>query len=288
MTVVGESAGAGCIAALLAMPRADGLFRRAIVASMPGTFLSAELGAAVGAAIAAERGWAPRWPSWRRFPRTNWSWPGSRWPPGRMSLSSSGGSSRPHDTLFAPVVDGEVLPTTPWEALPHGAARGVDLVVGHTRDECRLFLVMRGRAGRITESEAARALAVFGPGQDGEKYRAAFPEASAEQLYVQVQTDWTFRMPAVALAEAQRPAAAGPICTSSRGRCRARAACSARVTASTCRCCSERSVPASARCCSAPSPRPRRTPPLTSSAGRGRRSPRPATRAGPDMTRSTA
>ena len=53
------------------------------------------------------------------------------------------------------------------------------------------------------EEEAARALAVFGPGQDGEKYRAAFPEATAEQLYVQVQTDSIFRMPALQLAEAQ-------------------------------------------------------------------------------------
>ena len=36
VTVVGESAGAGCVASLLAMPRADGLFRRAIVAEHAG------------------------------------------------------------------------------------------------------------------------------------------------------------------------------------------------------------------------------------------------------------
>ena len=96
-----------------------------------------------------------------------------------------------------------MLPTTPWEALSNGAARGVDLVVGHTRDESRLFLVMRGRVGTITEEEASRALTVFGPGQDGAKYRAAFPGATAEQLYGQVQTDRIFRMPALQLAEAQ-------------------------------------------------------------------------------------
>ena len=94
VTVAGESAGAGCIAALLAMPRADGLFKRAIVASMPGTFLSRELGAAVGAAIAAERGLRSVVADLAAVPRMNWSWPGSRWPAICMSLRSSGGSSR--------------------------------------------------------------------------------------------------------------------------------------------------------------------------------------------------
>ena len=46
-TVFGESAGAGVIAALLAMPAAAGLFRRAIAQSVPGTFLAPELAAAV-------------------------------------------------------------------------------------------------------------------------------------------------------------------------------------------------------------------------------------------------
>jgi para-nitrobenzyl esterase len=203
VTVAGESAGAGCIAALLAMERADGLFLRAIVASMPGTFLSAELGAAVGAAIAAERGLGSTVAELAEVPPHELVLAGESLAARQHEFEQEWGQLASQDTLFAPVVDGEVLPTTPWEALSGGSARGVDMVVGHTRDECRLFLVMRGRAGRITESDAARALAVFGPGQDGQKYRAAFPEASAEQLYVQVQTDSTFRMPALALAEAQ-------------------------------------------------------------------------------------
>ena len=108
---------------------------------------------------------------------------------------------------------------------------------------------MRGRR-RVTAEEAARALAVFGPGQDGEKYRAAFPEATAEELYVQVQTDWLFRMPALQLAEAQTAGGGRASLYEIGWRRRARAACSARATASTCRCCSEPSVPALARCSS--------------------------------------
>jgi para-nitrobenzyl esterase len=203
VTVFGESAGAGCVASLLAMPSADGLFRRAIAQSMPGTFLSLELGASVGAAIAAELGLASTVGDLAAVPPHELVLAGESLAARQHEFEKQWGQLASHDTLFAPVVDGEVLPATPWEALADGAARGVDLVVGHTRDECRLFLVMRGRAGRITPEEASRALTVFGPGQDGDKYRAAFPDATAEQLYAQVQTDRIFRMPALALADAQ-------------------------------------------------------------------------------------
>jgi carboxylesterase type B len=44
------------VAALLAMPRAAGLFRRAIAQSVPGPFFTPELAADIGAAIAGELG----------------------------------------------------------------------------------------------------------------------------------------------------------------------------------------------------------------------------------------
>src|SRR6201992_2024428 len=49
VTVFGESAGAGSVASLLAMPPAAGLFQRAIAQSTPGTFLAAHLAAHLGA-----------------------------------------------------------------------------------------------------------------------------------------------------------------------------------------------------------------------------------------------
>ncbi|MFF4622846.1 carboxylesterase family protein [Nonomuraea jabiensis] len=61
-----------------------------------------------------------------------------------------------------------------------------------------------GQLGKITEERAVETLRRFGPGEDGERaYRAAFPGASAEELYELVQTDWLFRMPTLRLAEAQ-------------------------------------------------------------------------------------
>ena len=55
----GQSAGGGSVAALLAMPRAAGLFRRAIVQSMPGTFFTPELAADIAGTLAAELGLDP-------------------------------------------------------------------------------------------------------------------------------------------------------------------------------------------------------------------------------------
>ena len=75
------------------------------------------------------------------------------------------------------------------------------MIAGHTREN-RLFLVMCGRQGAITDERAARAMAAFGPGQDAAGYRAAFPDASSEQLFVLVHTDWLFRMPTLRLVEA--------------------------------------------------------------------------------------
>jgi para-nitrobenzyl esterase len=110
----------------------------------------------------------------------------------------------PTTTPFSPVVDGEVLPTTPWQALKAGAGRDVDLLVGHNRDEFRLFLFIGGLLDRIGDEQAAWALRTFGPGPDGERaYRAAFPGATPGALFERVQTDWLFNMPTLHLAEAQ-------------------------------------------------------------------------------------
>ncbi|WP_083869291.1 carboxylesterase family protein [Nocardia niigatensis] len=56
VTVFGQSAGGACIAALLVMPAATGLFRRAISQSMPGTYFSPQLATAIAETIAERLG----------------------------------------------------------------------------------------------------------------------------------------------------------------------------------------------------------------------------------------
>ena len=204
VTVFGQSAGAGSVASLLAAPLAAGLFRRAIAQSVPGIYYSLPLAADIAGAIAAELGLRAtvaelsaadpmRLVSAADAVDRKLSQYGARW--GQVAQTAS---------PFAPVVDGEVLPVTPWQALAAGAARDIPLIAGHTRDEVRLFLAMGGELGRVSDERAALFLRALGPGPDGEQaYRAAFPDASAERLYELVQNDCLFRMPTLGLAEAQ-------------------------------------------------------------------------------------
>ncbi|MCX4907797.1 carboxylesterase/lipase family protein [Streptomyces sp. NBC_00878] len=229
VTIVGQSAGAGSVAALLAMERAAGLFGRAVAQSVPGVFFSPELAADIAREFAAELGVRPTVEGLgavapRRLPAVvdavgaRGGEFAERWGPAAHALIP-----------VAPVVDGEVLPRAPWEALASGAGRDVELVVGHTRDEFRLMMMLRGLIGEVTEDQAEAALRTFGPGGSvgdsgggsaagsaagsgggsaggsagGDAYRAAFPAASAEELYELVQSDWVFRMPSLHLAEAQ-------------------------------------------------------------------------------------
>ncbi|MFG2780241.1 carboxylesterase/lipase family protein [Streptomyces prunicolor] len=204
VTVFGESAGAGSIAALLAMPRARGLFRRAITQSVPGTFFSSALAGDIAGVLAGGLGLRPTVADLsgvdpRKLPEAGAELTGrmrgyvERWGPVALT-----------PTPFSPVVDGDVLPTTPWQALASGAARDVELIAGHNRDEYRLFLMLGGLLGQVDEGLASMALGLFGPGQESESaYRGAFPDASAEYLFELVQSDWLFRMPSLHLAEAQ-------------------------------------------------------------------------------------
>ncbi|MFC8566510.1 carboxylesterase/lipase family protein [Streptomyces sp. NPDC057245] len=202
VTVFGESAGAGSVAALLAMPRAQGLFGRAVAQSVPGTFFSADLARDLGAALAAELGLRPTVDDLAAVDPGQLLKAGQTLGPKMPGRIDRWGRAAPTLTPYAPVVDGEFLPVTPWRALRSGAARGVDLVVGHNRDETRLFTALAGKLGEIGEERASAALRLYAPGGEA-AYRAAFPEASANDLYERVQTDWLFAMPSLHLAEAR-------------------------------------------------------------------------------------
>jgi para-nitrobenzyl esterase len=207
VTIFGQSAGGGSVAALLAMDRTAGLFRRAIVQSMPGTFFSPELAADIAAACAAEIGLRPTVADLAGVAPRELSAVGDT--VGAKANRWAGRWGRPaHRSIpFSPVVDGEVLVVTPWQALTEGAGRDVELVIGHTRHEQRLFTAISGLLGEVSEEQAADALRVFAPGPDGaRRYREAFPEAGPNELYELVHSDWLFRMPSLHLAEAQRAA----------------------------------------------------------------------------------
>lgn len=202
VTVFGQSAGAGSIAALLAMPAAAGLFQRAVAQAVPGTFFSPELAADVSAAIAAElnteatvdelAGICPHDlvratdAVVQRLPQMV-----DRWGP--MALTP---------TPFSPVVDGAVLPRAPWAAIADGAAAHIDLLVGHTRDEYRLLAARL--SPEVTDAQVSALLDRLAPGPYGAStYRRTYPGATPARLRELVMADWLLRMPSLHLAEAQ-------------------------------------------------------------------------------------
>lgn len=199
VTVFGESAGGGSVAALLAMPSAQGLFSRAIVQSMPSKFYSRELAERLGRATAEQAG----------VPATA-AGIASVEPqvlagvtaalarqmagdPGRWGVEAN----RP----VSPVVDGDVIPRSPWEALAAGQARGVTVLGGHTRNEWLAIMAMAGQLGGVDETVVETYLHALTP-DNGKAYRAAFPDAQPWQLYEKLMTDWSFRAPLFQLLDA--------------------------------------------------------------------------------------
>ncbi|MBP5938814.1 carboxylesterase/lipase family protein [Streptomyces acidiscabies] len=205
VTVFGESAGAGSVAALLAAPSARGLFHRAIAQSIPVTYFSAPLARDIAAALAAEAGVRPTAADLATIPPRKLPEAGEALS-AKMAAYTRWGQVAPTSVPYSPVVDGDILPKTPWQAASAGEVRDIDLLIGHNSQEYRLFTVMGNLLGRITEDQATAALRMYAPGggEPGERaYREAFPDATAQDLFERVQSDWLFAMPSLYLAEAQ-------------------------------------------------------------------------------------
>jgi len=205
VTIFGQSAGAGAVAALLAMPAASGLFHRAIAQSVPGTFLTSALASAITAKVADELGCAPTVAELSQVDPVELAEAADRVANSMLQYADSWGTVAETNTPFAPVVDGEVLPTDPWTALRTGRAADVPLIVGHTRDEFRAFTRSSGTVPEITPDQADHAVRLFGPGNDVRAYygvlAASGTPTDPTTVFETVNSDWLFRMPSAQLAE---------------------------------------------------------------------------------------
>jgi para-nitrobenzyl esterase len=209
VTVFGESAGAMSTATLLATPAARGLFRRAICQSGAGAHsIPAE---------AARRG-ADRLCELLELPVGDID--GLRRVPVdalvaaafRIAYVEAGdllGDLDPwRKMIWAPVVDGVVLPDDVESAVARGSARDVDLLLGANADEYNLFVWGVAEHLRPTRlgtgaywpdpMSAVSAREVYAGNRVG---------ASDEELFAAIAGDASFWLPAIRLAEAQ--AAAG-------------------------------------------------------------------------------
>jgi carboxylesterase 2/para-nitrobenzyl esterase len=206
VTVFGESAGGMSIAALLAMPRAKGLFRRAIVQSGNAAHVtSAATAQRIGRRLAALLRVEPTRAAIAATPPQRILEAQAKM---RVDLlagadPASWGEVALSGLPWAPTIDGDTLPAHPSDAIRAGAAADIDLLIGSNIEETRLFLVSDGSIDRITE-EALRAMAsIYGlPDAGLGAYRAACTGASPGDLFAAIQTDWYWRLPALRLADA--------------------------------------------------------------------------------------
>jgi carboxylesterase type B len=217
VTVFGESAGAMSIGMLLAMPRAAGLFRRAILQSGAAhPVLSAATAQRVSRQLAERLGVAATREAIAAVPI-------ERSLQAQAALSAElvahpdsqrwGEEVVASMMLWQPVIDGDVLPACPMDRIVAGAGGGIDVVVGTTTDEWRLFHVTSGRIEQITDEVLAGVVAAYGPPLDATlaRYRATRRGASAGDLLAAIQSDWYVRIPALRLAEAHvKDAQGGP------------------------------------------------------------------------------
>lgn len=214
VTVFGESAGGMSVATLMASPAAQGLFHRAVVQSGSGRAVcSLEDARKVSGAIAAHLG----------VPATAEAF-GALDPEAVVAAQTAVGLAMQADpdprrwgasvlsgglgimSLF-PVVDGDVVPGIPEERIAEGAAGGIPLLVGTTRDEFRLFLVPTGVAGGVTREVLGALAARYGwPDGTIETYAANRPDASPGDLLCAILTDAAFRAPSARLAAAHHAA----------------------------------------------------------------------------------
>jgi para-nitrobenzyl esterase len=194
VTVFGQSAGGGSVAALSAMPRAAGLFHRGIAQSVPGTFFAPDLARDIARACAAELGLEATTADLSTVEPELLAAAGDEVTATIGAHTARWGRIAHRSIPFAPVVDGQVLPTTPWQA-----QHRVDLLVGHTRDEHRLFSAL----DEITAEQAATAAELFAPGP--------YPAAEPTRLYEWILSDWLFRMPSLHLAEHAVSAGSGRV-----------------------------------------------------------------------------
>jgi para-nitrobenzyl esterase len=87
--------------------------------------------------------------------------------------------------------------------LAAGAGSGIELLIGHNRDEYNLVIHELGGPDTVTPERAERALSALPPEPDGaQAYRQAYPRADHLPLYQVVCSDFVYRMPTLHIAQA--------------------------------------------------------------------------------------
>ncbi len=201
VTLSGQSAGAESVAILLASPRTEGLLQRAILQSPPMQAVTTQDATRLATALARTLGIRPTIAALsgvsfealtnaavalNRTIKDRATW-------GRLSLGG---------TAFLPIIDDALLEVSPLGMLARSPKPGVPVIVGSTDQEARLYTVPNGDIDRFKQAEIDQLVVDLQlPAGAIDLYRQNDGNRTIGDLYSALQSDYTFRIPALRIAE---------------------------------------------------------------------------------------
>jgi len=198
VTIFGESAGGASVATLLGTPAARGLFKGAIPQSGAASWVHTREIATTVASRMIERMGVKAGDVDAILATSTDDILGAM-----PAFREDGVNALP----FQPTVDGVVLSQPPLDAIAAGNADGVAILVGTNRHEMTLFtLADAGLSSLDSAGVRTRVRAVLGDQADAivASYESRRPNATPQELWLDLATDTVFRMPAIALLRAQQ------------------------------------------------------------------------------------
>ncbi|MBP2846965.1 carboxylesterase family protein [Dickeya oryzae] len=201
VTLFGQSAGAGSVAIHLGNPQTKGLYQQAILQSPPMQWISPADATRITQQFAHNLSISADPEAVARVPFDvlvqnvlkvgDQIKDAAQW--GRLSLGG---------TAFLPVADNKIIVRSPMEDLANNDSNRVPVIVGSTDSESRLYLVPNDGLQKITDKDVSTTINELRlPSGAFEAYtKNSINAESAGDIYAQLMSDYTFRMPALKIA----------------------------------------------------------------------------------------
>ncbi|KKC02801.1 carboxylesterase [Mycobacterium nebraskense] len=204
VTLFGESAGAGIVTTLLAVPAAEGLFSAAIAQSSPATSVyDRDRGRRVASSLLDKLGIA------ESDAQRLLGVPDAAILSASQQVFDEVPVRNPGTLAFVPIVDGDLLHDYPVKLAQEGRSHPVPLIIGTNKHEAALFRLMRSPLMPITPHAITSMFSQIAaeqpdlqlptPEEIGSAYTYSRWRRKARSM--SIATDVGFRMPSVWLAE---------------------------------------------------------------------------------------